>query len=815
MLKKIAFGAAGLLLVTSPVFASAQTLADLQLQLQAALAQLNAAITGGSVLGASDDEPGDITPIGVFCPQLSITMQKGARDSTTRGQVSELQAFLTEYYDLDENIVVGGYFGNLTHKYVVRFQGEQGLPTFGIVGSLTRAKIAQVCGGVRPIAPITVTAPNGGEQWEIGIMNTVTWTPYGYNPDINPAKDVIAYLEYKDKATGQFVVLGQVSPAGKASIHWNVGQINPTNYPGKEEWAPPGEYWIRVVNNVTGASDRSDASFRINPRTVDVQVDGSDGPVIISPSQKVWVTWNSIGKDSCTLYGVSDVQPPYGGNQPSIANLPSQGKREVYVWFYDPSYGATVNAHCTSQTGQQASDWVQVNTTPQPASLKILSPNGGEKLSRENRLIVKFVPFGITKFSVALYKNDQWIGWLLQDTPYHFNNQLEYGVDFGQDFFVPILDAHGFVADQAVYKIYITAQKTDGSGYVEDKSDASFSFTTGKETITAAPASGAAPLSVQFGLAGLNEFNPPPGTVTPYFVYFGEPGDNSAPYTTGTIGKDIVTHVYSNPGTYTAHLNKKTGPDAETEVATAQVTVTASTIPQGSQTITTSGTFSVPAYDGALKVQCWGGGGGGAASFGGLSAGNGGASSFGNLTAGGGVGGWTATGSNGHGGGGAGGVASGGTTNTPGTAGADGNYGTGGTAPNGGGAGGIGGNNSSGKEGSVPGGGGGAGDNGGASMRGGGGGSGAYASKTYATGELAAGTQVSVTIGAAGLYGNDCGPGCGTIASKSGHNGGRGECRINWGSNVTASPQTPNNNLANAISALESALQSILKLLGQ
>src|SRR3989344_2614528 len=85
----------------------------------------------------------------------------GARDASTGGQVSELQTFLTDYYNLDENIVVGGYFGNLTHKYVVRFQTEQGLPAFGIAGSLTRAKIAGVCGGAvvlpRPsVCPVAI-----------------------------------------------------------------------------------------------------------------------------------------------------------------------------------------------------------------------------------------------------------------------------------------------------------------------------------------------------------------------------------------------------------------------------------------------------------------------------------------------------------------------------------------------------------------------------------------------------------------------------------------------------------------------------------
>src|SRR3989344_2625985 len=154
MLKKIAFAGAGLALLASPLISSADTLSDLQAQIQALMAQI-AALQGQtqpvapntpfSVPPQQPDDYGTGVTAPNYCPKLSITMQRGARDATTRAQVSELQAFLTSYYNLDENIVVGGYFGNLTHQYLVRFQTEQGLPTFGIAGSLTRAKIAGVC----------------------------------------------------------------------------------------------------------------------------------------------------------------------------------------------------------------------------------------------------------------------------------------------------------------------------------------------------------------------------------------------------------------------------------------------------------------------------------------------------------------------------------------------------------------------------------------------------------------------------------------------------------------------------------------------
>src|SRR3989344_200784 len=420
MLKKIAFAGLGVALLASPLLASADTLSDLQAQVQALLSQIAAlqaqvkpaTPTPSSVPPQQPDDYGTGVTVGNYCPKLSITMQRGSRDATTGGQVSELQTFLTDYYNLDENIVVGGYFGNLTHKYVVRFQTEQGLPAFGIAGSLTRAKIASVCGGQKPQPSndITVTAPNGGERWEAGVLNTVTWRPYQYNPDINPAKDVTAYLEryLGEKENGEkvFETLGKVEESGKASIHWISGYLN--NSIGPVTLANPGSnYYIRVVNNVTGAWDRSDAPFTLTPRSIDLTVDGSDGPVSISsPLKAVNLAWKiSPGNTNCSL----------SVHQRQAEVIPAtSSSRRVNIDFIGMEI-TTVGISCTSSNGQYVTDYVTVNTTqawPQ-ASLQVTSPNGGEKIPLDGSLqYITWNEAGLGTVDIALYKNDQWLGWI-------------------------------------------------------------------------------------------------------------------------------------------------------------------------------------------------------------------------------------------------------------------------------------------------------------------------------------------------------------------------------------------------------------------
>jgi peptidoglycan hydrolase-like protein with peptidoglycan-binding domain len=115
-----------------------------------------------------------------YCPSLSITIQRGARDIYTRNQVSELQKFLADYYDVDPSQLVTGYFGRITQSYVIRFQKEQRLPFSGIVGQLTRRAIARVCAEVPTVqntisnSQMTATSSTAAIQSPIPIASVST-----------------------------------------------------------------------------------------------------------------------------------------------------------------------------------------------------------------------------------------------------------------------------------------------------------------------------------------------------------------------------------------------------------------------------------------------------------------------------------------------------------------------------------------------------------------------------------------------------------------------------------------------------------------
>jgi hypothetical protein len=325
-------------------------------------------------------------------------------------------------------------------------------------------------GTVTPPSPssgITVTSPNGGEQWEIGTLNTITWSPYGYNPDVNPAKDVNVFLERLDGST-----VAQIMDTGKASLHT---YFNIVNY---NTWATPGQYRVYIGNKVTGATDRSDAPFTLLPRPIDLKVNGSDGPLGLANNQKVTVSWTGSGVKYCALYNVQRV---IGGAEGNIANLPPTGTLELY---FSPPPGASNNVwiSCERPDGTTRGDSVQVNMageTGAPASIKVISPNGSESINPAlSSWPISVNISGLKSLSLALYKNDQWYAWLFKDVStdnYPTSNYVWVHSHSAPESITGITSSSD--NGGAVWKMYATGLKRDGTGYVDDKSDAPFSFT--------------------------------------------------------------------------------------------------------------------------------------------------------------------------------------------------------------------------------------------------------------------------------------------------------------------------------------------------
>ena len=208
-------------IMLSPVFVSAATIADLQAQIQALTMQIAA-------LQAQQGAPTGPAPGAgaAFCPNLSRNLSRGSRGA----DVMQLQQFL-----ISQNLLASdsttGYFGALTESAVKQWQcehkivcsGSAATTGYGAVGPKTRAAIAQACSASSvttttttqsstPTVPATPTMPTTPASdskpitTSITLTNSVvpatTYTPSPTTPIISmalPSYAKSAYL-YSDMA---------------------------------------------------------------------------------------------------------------------------------------------------------------------------------------------------------------------------------------------------------------------------------------------------------------------------------------------------------------------------------------------------------------------------------------------------------------------------------------------------------------------------------------------------------------------------------------------------------------------------------------
>lgn len=315
---------------------------------------------------------------------------------------------------------------------------------------------------------ITLSAPNGGEKWQLGDQHTILWSPYSPDKNINPANLVDAYLEKFEN--GNYTTVGKIIEAGKASIHWE-GEIDRYgNYPD------PGDYYIRILNRETDEWDRSDNPFTLvakNTLSADLKINGSDGPITLESDAAYTASWSS-NTENCSIHNYT---LPYTDPEYQITNLPPEGEREIKFPKELPE-ASSVYLHCASKSDIEGSarDNVQINPSDDSEGepfLTVLSPNGGEELELNNQYIIKWkFSKNIEKVSIALYKNNSFSNWIVTDLSQDFsknNGQEQYS-------WTPAKTTSEANTGKDIFKIYILGYKK-GGGNIEDKSDLPFSIT--------------------------------------------------------------------------------------------------------------------------------------------------------------------------------------------------------------------------------------------------------------------------------------------------------------------------------------------------
>lgn len=216
------------------------------------------------------------------CPQLYSSIERGSSDASSGGQVSALQQFLASYYRVDPSVLVVGYFGPLTQRYVTRFQQERGLSPVGIVGPYTRLEIQKACAAAQVTVPAPVPTPTPAYSYpsyssgypQPAVVLPPSPTPqapslYSFSPAQGPVGTRIAIIgtDFTIDNTIHFGVGGTAhvpSSNNGTMIAFTVpsftGPCNPSGNTAVQCGAPvqqvvPGTYplWVSNENGRTGS----------------------------------------------------------------------------------------------------------------------------------------------------------------------------------------------------------------------------------------------------------------------------------------------------------------------------------------------------------------------------------------------------------------------------------------------------------------------------------------------------------------------------------------------------------------------------------
>ncbi len=346
---------------------------------------------------------------------------------------------------------------------------------------------------------INVLAPNGGEVWQMDSSHIIRWTPNDPNLGINPTNQVTAYLD--KLVSGRFVTVGRIVEfyTKNTDKFWSgdlVGEfqqqvlVQPDpqlppyyTYNPPPFFPPPGDYYIRVVSNTPAGLkwDRSDRPFTLvaaGTLWADLAVNGSDGPITVPLGGAEYdVSWES-NTEGCIIYNHTQ-WIDYNSPPPDsyvTDNLPPAGIRRITILPPVMSTEKDMGLICNSTQQIEGYAWdivdilgsggvASITNSPVVTETKIMSPNGGETVSLSNPQIITWQATSeIKDVSLALYKNDAFVGWIARSLPaavkaYRWTpSKIIPSNEIGNN----------------VFKIYLLARQVNGVGAIADKSDRPF-----------------------------------------------------------------------------------------------------------------------------------------------------------------------------------------------------------------------------------------------------------------------------------------------------------------------------------------------------
>jgi RHS repeat-associated protein len=226
------------------------------------------------------------------------------------------------------------------------------------------------------LAPtITVTYPNGGENFYQGQSVTITWSSVGTTAPVN--------IELTD-ANGLNPVIIVSNTSNTGSYLWNINLAQVI-----------GNYRIKIYTpSNTAINDLSNAAFHILAPTITVTY--SNGGETFYQGSTMPISWSTVGIGASENISIEIVQ---GANTIAYQVIASPiSNSGLFNWNILSSFAAgsyRIKIYRTNTASGIIVDYSDATFTIAAPTLTVILPNGGETYSMGNTLVVNWTSTGV------------------------------------------------------------------------------------------------------------------------------------------------------------------------------------------------------------------------------------------------------------------------------------------------------------------------------------------------------------------------------------------------------------------------------------
>jgi len=242
---------------------------------------------------------------------------------------------------------------------------------------------------------ITITAANGGENWEIGSAQNITWTSAGVT-------DIKITLWKNDVIVGTIVAS---TSAASGTYSWTVGTyIGGTAVLGTD-------YKIKIKEKGTAIADLSDAVFSITG-VPSITVTAPNGGESLGNGRISNITWDSENLSSNVKITLWKNDIFVGNIAASLSASP--GTFSWTVGNYDGGTASVGTGYTIKikEKGTAVADFSNSSFSIEVPQLTLLSPNGGENWTLGSSQNITWNGDGLTNSNVkiTLWENGLFVG---------------------------------------------------------------------------------------------------------------------------------------------------------------------------------------------------------------------------------------------------------------------------------------------------------------------------------------------------------------------------------------------------------------------